>query len=104
MCLFIPIDVRRNFRLFPTVLPNVPGHCDQCGETYDQVALETYLTASAYEGETVRDRGVWSRAFIEGFEARRPVHLQKCGTVSACQLCWVQSAAVSEEEQRKLSP
>ena len=70
--LFIPIDVRRNFRLFPTVMPNVAGHCDQCGKTYDQVALETlgdYLTATAYDGETVRDRGVRSRAFIDGFEA-----------------------------------
>ena len=27
--LSIPIDVRRNFRLFPTVMPNVAGHCDQ---------------------------------------------------------------------------
>ena len=57
--LFIPIDVRRNFRLFPTVMPNVAGHCDQCGKTYDQVALETlgnYLAATAYESETVRDR------------------------------------------------
>ena len=70
--LFIPIDVRRNFRLFPTVMPNVARHCDQCGKTYDQVALETlgdYLTATAYEGETVRARGVRSRAFIDGFEA-----------------------------------
>ena len=52
-------------------MPNVAGHCDQCGKTYDQVALETlgnYLTATA-EGETVRDRGVRSRAFIDGFEA-----------------------------------
>ena len=51
--LIIPIDVRRNFRLFPTVMPNVVGHCDQCGKTYDQVALETlgnYLAATAFEG------------------------------------------------------
>ena len=41
-------------------------------KTYDQVALETlgeYLTATTYDGETVRDRGVRSRAFIDGFEA-----------------------------------
>ena len=59
--LFVPIDVRRNFRLFTTVMPNVAGHCDECGKTYDHVALETlgyYLTATAYKGETVRDRGV----------------------------------------------
>ena len=70
--LFIQIDVRRNFRLFPTVMPNLAGHCDQFGKTYDQVALETlgkYLAATAYERETVRDRGVRSRAFIDGIEA-----------------------------------
>ena len=42
-------------------MPNVAGHCDQCGKTYDQVALETlgnYLAATAYGRETVRDRGV----------------------------------------------
>ena len=53
-------------------MPNVAGHCDQCGKTYDQVALETlgnYLAATAYGRETVRDRGVRSRAFIDGFEA-----------------------------------
>ena len=53
-------------------MPNVAGHCDQCGKTYDQVALETlgnYLAATAYGRDTVRDRGVRSRAFIDGFEA-----------------------------------
>ena len=70
--LLIPISVRQNCRLFPTVMPNVAGYCDQCGKTYDEVALETlgnYLGATAYSEETVRDRGVRSRAFIDGFEA-----------------------------------
>ena len=60
------------FRLFPTVMPNVSGYCHWCGRTFDQIALETlgdYLGATAYDGETVRDRGVRSRAFIDGFEA-----------------------------------
>ena len=48
------------------------AHCDWCGKSFDQVALETlgdYLMATAYDRETVRDRGVRSRAFIDGFEA-----------------------------------
>ena len=70
--LMIPSNERQNFRLFPTVMPNVSGYCDWCGRTFDQVALETlgdYLGATAYNEETVRDRGVRSRAFIDGFEA-----------------------------------
>ena len=70
--LFMPINERDNCRLFPTVMPNVAGICEYCSKTYDQIALETlgdYLAATAYDGETVRDRGVRSRAFIDGFEA-----------------------------------
>ena len=70
--LLMPTNERQNFRLFPTVMPNVSGYCDWCGRTFDQVALETlgdYLGATAYNEETVRDRGVRSRAFIDGFEA-----------------------------------
>ena len=70
--LLIPVNERMNIRLFPTVMPNVAGYCDRCNKSYDQVALETlgdYLAATAYEGETVRDRGVRSRAFKDGFEA-----------------------------------
>ena len=66
------INERDNCRLFPTVMPNVAGICEYCNKTYDQIALETlgdYLAATAYDGETVRDRGVRSRAFIDGFEA-----------------------------------
>ena len=74
-CLNVPTMVANEgqiFRLFPTVMPNVSGYCHWCGRTFDQVALETlgdYLGATAYDGETVRDRGVKSRAFIDGFEA-----------------------------------
>ena len=70
--LLMPINERQNFWLFSTVLPNVSGFCDWCGRTFDQVALETlgdYLGATAYNEETARDRGVRSRAFINGFEA-----------------------------------
>ena len=70
--LFMPINERDNSRLFPTVMPNVAGICEYCSKTYDQIALETlgdYLAATAYDGETVRDRGVRSRAVIDGFEA-----------------------------------
>ena len=54
-------------------MPKVAGYCgERCGKTHDQVALETlgdYLAATAYKGETARDRGVRSRAFTDGFEA-----------------------------------
>ena len=70
--LLIPTSERQMYRLFPTVMPNVAGFCDWCGKCYDQIALEIlgeYLMATAYDTETVRDRGVRSRAFIDGFEA-----------------------------------
>ena len=69
--LLLPTEERQRHRLIPTVMPNVAGYCDWCGKSFDQVALETlgeYLAATAYEGETVRDRGVRSRAFIDGFK------------------------------------
>ena len=56
----------------PTVMSNITGLCDWCGKCYDLIALETLgecLVATAYDGETVRDRNVRSRAFINGFEA-----------------------------------
>ena len=62
----------QTFLLFPTVMPNVSGYSHWCGRTFDQIALETlgdYLGATAYDGETVRERGVRSRTFIDGFEA-----------------------------------
>ena len=70
--LLIPTSERQMHRLFPTVMPNVAGFCDWCGKCYDQIALEIlgeYLIATAYDTETVRDRGVRSRAFIDGFGA-----------------------------------
>ena len=70
--LFLPAEERNVYRLSPTVMPNIAGFCDWCGKTYDQIALEIlgeYLLATAYEAETVRDRNVRSRAFIDGFEA-----------------------------------
>ena len=48
------------YRLATTVKANVAGFCDWCGKFCDQIALEIlaeYLWASAYETETMRDRG-----------------------------------------------
>ena len=70
--LLLPLQERQMYRLLPTVMPNVAGFCDWCGKSYDLIALETlgeYLVATTYDGETVRDRGLRSRAFIDGFEA-----------------------------------
>ena len=70
--ILIPARERQSMRLLPTVMPNVAGYCDTCGECYDQIALETlgeYLMATEYEGETVKERAIRSRAFIHGFEA-----------------------------------
>ena len=68
----IPAQERHGIRLIPTVMPIVAGFCDLCGKCYDQIALETlgeYLVATEYEGETVKERTIRSRAFIHGFEA-----------------------------------
>ena len=70
--MMIPARERQSMRLLPTVMSNVAGYCDICGKCYDQIALETlgeYLMATEYEGETVKERAVRSRAFIHGFEA-----------------------------------
>ena len=70
--LLIPAQERHSIRLIPTVMPNVAGYCEFCGKCYDQIALETlgeYLVATEYEGETVKERTIRSRAFIHGFEA-----------------------------------
>ena len=83
--LLIHVNEKMIIRLFPTVMPNVAGYCERCNKSYDQVALETlgeYLAATAYEVETVRDRGVRSRTFMDGFEAAI-FCFNKCGTVGA---------------------
>ena len=70
--LLIPAQERNSIRLIPTVMANVAGYCELCGKCYDQIALETlgeYLVATEYEGETVKERAIRSRAFIHGFEA-----------------------------------
>ena len=69
--LFLPSKESNAYRLSPTVMPNIAGFCDWCGKTYDQIAFEILgenLLATAYEAETIRDRNVRSRAFIDGFE------------------------------------
>ena len=70
--LLLPAREREAYRLSPIVMPNIAGFCDWCGKTYDQIVLEIlgeYLLTTAYDSETVRDRNVRSRAFIDGFEA-----------------------------------
>ena len=70
--ILIPARERQGMRLLPTVMSNVAGYCDICGKCYDQFAMETlgeYLMATEYEGETVKERAIRSRAFIHGFEA-----------------------------------
>ena len=70
--MLIPAHERHSIRLIPSGMVNVAGYCDLCGKCYDQIALESlgeYLVATDYEGETVKDRAIRSRAFIHGFEA-----------------------------------
>ena len=70
--LLLPLYERQMYRLLSTVMPNVGGFCICCGTCYNLIALETlgeYLVATSYDGETVRDIGEMSRAFIDVFEA-----------------------------------
>ena len=56
----------------PPAMPEVAGYCSSCMKTYDQIAVETltsYIAWSEYPEETIRDRNVRSRAFVDGFEA-----------------------------------
>ena len=53
-------------------MPEVAGYCSSCMKTYDQIAVETlttYIAWSEYPEETIRDRNVRSRAFVDGFGA-----------------------------------
>ena len=59
-------------QLNPPVMPHVQGYCHRCGGTYDEVALDAlaaYTAATGYPGETVRDRNIRSRSYLDGFEA-----------------------------------
>ena len=56
----------------PPVMPEVAGYCSSCMKTYDHIAVETltsYIAWSEYPEETIRDRNVRSRAFVDGFGA-----------------------------------
>ena len=56
----------------PPVMPEVAGYCPGCTKTYDKYAVETltnYVAWSEYPDETIRDRNVRSRAFVDGFGA-----------------------------------
>ena len=62
----------RRVQLNPPVMPHVQENCHWCGKTYDEVALDAlaaYTIATEYPGETVRDRNIRSRAYLDGFEA-----------------------------------
>ena len=57
----------------PPVMPEFAGYCSSCMKTYDHIAVETmtrYIAWSEYPEETIRDRNVRSRAFVDGFEQR----------------------------------
>ena len=59
-------------QLNPLVMPHVQGNCHWCSRTYDEVALDALAAntaATEYPGETVRDRNIRSRAYLDGFEA-----------------------------------
>ena len=59
-------------QLNPSVMPEVAGYCRSCMKTYNQIAIETltsYVGWSEYPDETIRDRNVRSRAFVDGFGA-----------------------------------
>ena len=56
----------------PPVMPEVAGYCSSCMKTYDHISVETltrYIAWSEYPEETIRDRNVRSRAFVDGFGA-----------------------------------
>ena len=56
----------------PPVMPEVAGFCAGCSKTCDKIAVETlthYVAWSEYPDETIRDRNVRSRAFVDGFGA-----------------------------------
>ena len=62
----------------PVMLPHIPvlysisGYCASCGATFDQIAVQsmhTYIAGTEYPGETVRDRSVRARAFLDGLDA-----------------------------------
>ena len=59
-------------QLNPLVMLHVQGNCHWCGRSYDEVALDAlaaYTAATEYSGETVRERNIRSRAYLDGFEA-----------------------------------
>ena len=59
-------------QLNPPVMPHVQRNCLWCGRTYDEVALDAlaaYPAATEYPRETVRDRNIRSRPYLDGFEA-----------------------------------
>ena len=54
------------------VMPEVAGYCPDCSKTYNQIAVETitnYVTWSKYPEETIRDRNIRSREFVDELRA-----------------------------------
>ena len=67
-----PANSQQILQMNPSVMPEVAGFCSRCNKTYDQIAVETlthYVNWSEYPDETIRDRNVRFRAFINGFGA-----------------------------------
>ena len=68
----VPTNNGTVLQMNPPVMPEVAGYCPGCSKTYDQIAVETltsYVAWSEYPEETIRDRKVRSRAFVDGFGA-----------------------------------
>ena len=64
------VNAQPVLQMNPSVIPDVAEYCSGCNKTYDQIAVETlthYVAWSENPEETIRDRNVRSRAFIDGF-------------------------------------
>ena len=66
-----PANSQLILQMNPSVMPEIAGYCSGCIKTYEQIAVETlthYVAWLEYSDETVRERNVKSRAFIDGFD------------------------------------
>ena len=68
----VPTHNRTLLQMNPPVMPEVADYCPGYTKTYNQMTVETltnYVAWSEYPEETIRDRNVRSRAFVDGFGA-----------------------------------
>ena len=64
--------VFKRTQLDPSVMPHVDGNCHWGRQTYEEIALDAlaaYTIDREYTEETVGDRNIKSRAYLDGFEA-----------------------------------